>query len=467
MQGNRKFARLALQRSAVSIEGRVRESARLLPADKMYREATAETYPFSGTCLLGRDLLWKMACVLLAFAFAQVNVIACHAYSGRLLQVGPGRSLKTPSRAAAIAKDGDTIEIDAGLYSGDVATWTRNDLTIRGVGGRAHLYAHGRSAQGKGIWVIEGANTTVENIEFSGATVPDQNGAGIRLQGPGLIVRNCYFHDNENGILTGASPNSDVLIENSEFARNGFEDGQSHNIYIGNVRTFTLRYSYSHEANIGHLVKSRAETNYILYNRLTDEVGTASYEIDLPSGGRSYIIGNLIQQSPSTDNETIISYAEEGGRNPVQELYVINNTIVNDYVGGGTFVHVSGLPTKSLLMNNIFVGSGIVLQGRGTQVTNLVTRNAHLVNQAEYDYHLSKGSPAINKGTLPGRAAGYDLAPLYEYVNPPSATPRSVVGPAIDIGAYEYGNVVQSPVKTVAPSGTAAADPTSEGKQKK
>ena len=292
---------------------------------------------------LGQNNLRLVTCVLLVFAGLSTNVTYSQA-SERVLQVGPTRKLKTPSQAAVAAKNGDTIEIDAGLYSGDVATWTRNNLTIRGVGGRAHLDAHGRNAQGKGIWVIQGANTTVENIEFSGARVLDQNGAGIRQEGPGLTLRNCYFHDNENGILTGANLTSDIVIENSEFARNGFGDGQSHNIYIGTVRSFTLRYSYSHLAKIGHLVKSRAQTNYILYNRLTDETGTASYEIDLPAGGRAYVIGNLIQQSPTTDNETIISFAEEGGRNAVQELYVVNNTIVNDYAEGGIFVHVSGSP---------------------------------------------------------------------------------------------------------------------------
>ncbi len=400
-------------------------------------------------------LLRLLACALLVSAGLQSNVTYSQA-SGRTLQVGPTRKLKTPSQAAAAAKNGDTIEIDAGLYSGDVATWTRNDLTIRGVGGRAHLDAHGRNAQGKGIWVIQGANTTIENVEFSGAKVPDQNGAGIRQEGPGLTLRNCYFHDNENGILTGANLSSDIVIENSEFARNGFGDGQTHNIYIGTVRSFTLRYSYSHLAKIGHLVKSRAQTNYILYNRLTDETGTASYEIDLPAGGRSYIIGNLIQQSPTTDNETIISFAEEGGRNAVQELYVVNNTIVNDYAEGGIFVHISGLPSAALLVNNLFIGPGTVLQGQGTQKTNLATRNAQLVNQAEYDYHLAKGSPAINKGTRPGTAARYDLTPLYEYVHPLSATPRVIVGPAIDIGAYEYGNPAQPPTEKVSPAVPAA-----------
>jgi Right handed beta helix region len=411
-----------------------------------------------------RKLLRLTACALLVFAELQAQVTYSQA-SARTLQVGPARKLKTPSQAAAAARNGDTIEIDAGLYSGDVATWTRNNLTIRGVGGRAHLEAHGRNAQGKGIWVIQGANTTIENIEFSGAAVPDQNGAGIRQEGPGLTLRNCYFHDNENGILTGVNLSSDVVIEKSEFARNGFGDGQSHNIYIGTIRSFTLRYSYSHLAKIGHLVKSRAQTNYILYNRLTDETGTASYEIDLPSGGRSYIIGNLIQQSHNTDNETIISYAEEGRRNAVQELYIVNNTIVNDYAEGGVFVHVSGFPSASLLVNNLFIGPGTVLQGQGDQTTNLATSDAHLANQAEYDYHLAKGSPAINKGTKPGTAARYDLTPLYEYVDPLGATPRVIVGPVIDIGAYEYGNPAQPPANKIPPA-AAAAGATSSSDEK-
>jgi hypothetical protein len=83
-------------------------------------------------------------------------------------------------------------------------------------------------------------------------------------------------------------------------------------LYIRNVKRFTLQFSYSHLASVGHLVKSRAATNYILYNRLTDETGTASYELDLPNGGLSYIIGNIIRQSPNTQNSTVASYLEEG-----------------------------------------------------------------------------------------------------------------------------------------------------------
>ena len=44
-----------------------------------------------------------------------------------------------------------------------------------------------------------------------------------------------------------------------------------------------------------------------------DEIdGNASYEVNLPKGGHAYLIGNVIQQSPKTEYDTIISYGEEG-----------------------------------------------------------------------------------------------------------------------------------------------------------
>jgi hypothetical protein len=92
----------------------------------------------------------------------------------------------------------------------------------------AHLEADGTISQGKAIWVLAGKNIVVENIEFSGAAIsPDHNAAGIRAEGRGLIVRDCFFHDNQNGILTAADDSGEILIECSEFARNGFGDGFS------------------------------------------------------------------------------------------------------------------------------------------------------------------------------------------------------------------------------------------------
>src|SRR5262245_2085683 len=68
---------------------------------------------------------------------------------GRVLRVGHERALKTPARAAALAQDGDVVEIDAGTYEGDAAVWRANRLILRGVGGRARVVAAGAHAEGK------------------------------------------------------------------------------------------------------------------------------------------------------------------------------------------------------------------------------------------------------------------------------------------------------------------------------
>jgi hypothetical protein len=370
-----------------------------------------------------------------------------------VLTVGPNQMYALPSQAAAAAHDGDTVDIYSnGNYTGDTTLWTQNNLTIEGVGGRAHIDITGHIAYGdKGIWVLDGSNTTVQNMELSGAHDlqgnTGKNWAGVRLEGNTLTLINDYFHNDDDGILTGATntnlgPTSNILIQGCEFANNGYGDGFSHNMYIGQVTAFTLENSYSHDCNQGHLVKSRALTNYILYNRLEDgsaATSTASYELDLPQGGTSYVIGNLIEQGPNSANSTILTYSEESTKNADQSLYLINNTIVNDRSAGGIFVRLPYASSSATLENNIFAGPGTVVSGSGstTQITNLVSNNPGFVNQAGYDYHLTSSSPAINAGTAPGTVNGYDLTPVYEYLDPLSLQPRPADGP-IDIGAYEF-----------------------------
>jgi hypothetical protein len=359
------------------------------------------------------------------------------------LTVGPGKMYAKPCAAVAAAADGDTIEIDAaGNYDGDVCSIPKSRLTLRGVGGRPKIDAAGQNYGGKGIWVISGNDTTVENIEFSGATVPDKNGAGIRQEGSNLTVRGCYFHDNEDGILSGGGPTTEIVIEYSEFANNGFGDGFSHNMYIGHEGRFTLRYSYSHASKVGHLVKSRAAENYILYNRLSGEDGTASYELDLPNAGTSYVIGNVIEQGPATQNPGFVTYGVEGAtaENPGHALFVVNNTFVNDRTAGSTFITVGGAITIPVVItNNIFFGGGTITnQANAVQQTNFAQGDPKLIDRAAYDYHLAPGSPCINAGSDPGMGAGFALTPSRHYVHPTSAVDRTIEG-AIDIGAYEFG----------------------------
>ncbi len=358
--------------------------------------------------------------------------------NARILQVGPGKSFAKPSLASAAVQNGDTVEIAPSLYEGDACTWSADNLTLRSPSQYAHLEAKGAYALGKGTWVIAGKNTTVENIEFSGATVAEKNGAGIRQEGEGLIVRHCFFHDNEDGILAGANANSEILIEHSEFSHNGFGDGYTHNMYINQVKKFTLQYCYTHHAKVGHNIKSRALRNEILYNRSFDGTdGTASYELDLPNGGVALIIGNVFQQGPATENPTILSYGAEGLTNPNSSIAIINNTFVNDKQGGN-FISLASATPSAKLVNNLFVGNGTIITGKKPDSSNnLITQSPSFFNVTIADYRLKAGSPAIDQGIDPGQWNGATLIPSQVFFPSDSVRIRKIIG-LPDIGAYEF-----------------------------
>jgi hypothetical protein len=389
-------------------------------------------------------------------AFALLCVSSVPALAATL-SVGPGKPFAKPCEAIGAATAGDTIEVDAaGNYNGDACAWSTDNLTVKGVNGRAKIDDTGATvSQGKGIFVIYAQNATIENFELAGASVGDMNGAGIRHQGLKLTVRNCFFHDNQDGILGGpleggmpADGKGEVLVETSEFAHNGAGDGQSHNMYLNHYGKFTLRYSYSHASNVGHLVKSRAVENHILYNRLSDDDSSnVSYEINLPNGGKSYVIGNVVEQGVDPngqENGAILDFGSEGPA-AGSELFVVNNTLVNNRTQGATFVKVNaGVTIASVLRNNVFFGPGTVCdQASAALDHNFTMGDPKLVDAASVDFHLQMGSPCADMGADPGMGDGLPLLPTFQYVHPASFEARASVG-TIDIGAYELGGAAMS-----------------------
>ena len=214
---------------------------------------------YRSTCLLRSPIVW--ACLLL------LAINAPQILQATTWNVGPSYTYKTPCAVANLVNANDTVLIEPATYVADVCHWYDDNLYISGHNGMAVLDANFTSAGGKAIWVIKGKNCTVEHVEFTKCTVPDQNGAGIRAEGEDLTLRYCYFHHNEMGILTSNDGISDFLFEYCEFANNGYGDGYSHNIYVGKVNSLTMRYCYSHASLTGHCVKSRAKHNYLYYNR--------------------------------------------------------------------------------------------------------------------------------------------------------------------------------------------------------
>jgi hypothetical protein len=386
------------------------------------------------------------------------------------LEVGPGRSHATPCEAVAVAKPQDVIEINAGTYT-DSCSLAVQGLTLRGVNGqpKIDLSASDHPAQYKGIYVIDADDITIENLELTGAHISDDNGgnaAGLRVQAAGLTVRGCNIHDNQNGILGGTT--GTLTIEHSELANNGVGDGCNqggctHNLYIANIDTLNFRFNWSHKvatdtSDKGHLLKSRAKNNFILYNRLSGEDGFDSYEINLPNGGLAVVVGNLIQKGPKAGNSTLFSWGEEGATNPDKRVFLASNTFVNDY-GAGTFVSVSGATLTA--HNNLFIGPG-TLSTSGMLSADNLTGDPLFVDRAQYDYHLSKGSPAIGIAVDPGMADQFSLKPVSAYAHPLLEVARSKVE---DVGAYEFSqqDVVTPGSPPAAGGGGSAGRPAAGG----
>jgi hypothetical protein len=314
------------------------------------------------------------------------------------------------------------VLIDSGDYVGDVAVWTQSDLVLRAIDGPVRIIADNKSADEKGIWLVKGDNVTVDGIEFAGARVRDRNGAGIRHEGGNLFIRNCRFLDNENGILAGGNPDAEIEIEATEFGHNGAGDGQSHNLYVGSVARLTVSASYFHHARVGHLLKSRAKLTCVKYSRLTDERdGRASYELELPNGGFAVVIGNIIQQGPRTENFRIVSYGAEGLIWPDNAFVIAHNTLVNDFAGGGYFLHVRAKPKRLVAYNNLLVGkvdAPLEAAGPGMFAANFVGKRSEMAAPDRYDYRLKKNAYAVGRAEALPTVVGANLRIDSEYVHP-------------------------------------------------
>lgn len=386
-------------------------------------------------------------------AIAVFHFIYTHATTWN---VGPSRMYTYCSQIASLVQQGDTILIDFATYVNDPQViWNKSNLYIAGINGRPRLEAGSIIANdmvnGKGIFVISGSNVHVHNIEFANAVVQDNNGAGIRQEGANLWVSSCAFSGNEMGILGGNIPNCKTTIEYCEFLNSGstFNPGYQHNVYINHIDTLVFRFNYSHDAIAeGHELKSRASYNFILYNRIANEGSEDSRTIDLPNGGTSVIVGNIIEQGPASANSNLLGYGLEGLTNPAPHaLYCCSNSFINKKTTG-SFIQVANGTDSLFVKNNIFagaktgglfIGTASVLDSSNNAINNALSVFG-FEDETNYNYRLLSDAIVIDKGVSVSKAVhGYSLNPSLEYLDQHSFSIRPVNG-VLDIGAFEYAS---------------------------
>ena len=229
------------------------------------------------------------------------------------------------------ALPGDQVILAPGIY-GEGATISTPGLVLRGEPG-AHLRGH--AVEGKAALVVKAAGVLIEGIECSGIAVRDNNGACIRIEGDDLTVRDVYFHDNQQGILSG--PGGGVLlVEDSLFERNGF-GGQAHGVYVGRpVETFVFRNNrVLATTGAGHGLKSRAHRTIVEGSIIAGLDGQDSRAIDLPEGGQVEIRNNVLQKGPNSDNAQMIGLALEGPLHQANETLIEGNLLLFDTLPTG------------------------------------------------------------------------------------------------------------------------------------
>ena len=323
--------------------------------------------------------------------------------------VGVGKEFSSIGAAVAAATDGTVILVDAGTYTNDFAT-NLAKVTLIAVGGRVEDVATVPPPNFKGLITTEN-DLTVEGFDFSGVRIPDaegHNGAGIRDDNGNLVIENDSFSQNQDGILTNSGGYS-ITIDHSVFNDNGGNDGNGagniHNVYIGAIASVTATNSIFENAQVGHEFKSRAAANTITNNQFISGVGigTGSYDIDLPDGGKDTVTDNTIVKGPNAENHAMVHFGGEGipyagssltltgnlfqADNNPSAVAVLNQTAITTQVTGNVFQNIStgAIAQGPATLNDNFDANGNSLQnaqlvGVLPGSTDIITDNlAHTV----------------------------------------------------------------------------------------
>ena len=228
----------------------------------------------------------------------------------------------------AIGEGSGTIRVASGRWRDCAVQAAGSVAYVAEVPGQAAL--DGAACEGKAALVLRGRSARVDGLIFAHISVPDGNGAGIRLARGDLAVRQSWFLDSQEGILTGDDPAGSILVEKSTFTRLGTCEGAggcAHSIYVGDYGALTVRRSRFEQGRGGHYVKSRAGRIEVSESSFDDSRGVATnYMIDLPAGASGTIADNWFVQGADKENySAFVAVAAEGKAHSSSGLTVSGN----------------------------------------------------------------------------------------------------------------------------------------------
>ncbi len=202
------------------------------------------------------------------------------------------------------------VEITGGTYRETVTIRTRA-ITIRGVAGTPQFDCAGLALTGdKACLLLGAADITLENLDISGAVLPDAvaaNGACIRNEPDvSFTLRRISCHGSQDGLLTSGGR---VVIEDSEFYDNGWTD-LTHNAYLSGKCVVIVRGSTFRDVRVGHEFKSRCQRTEIANSVFRSTHGSG--DLDIPDGGETMVYRSTIEKTLGAESEEIVGFCRRG-----------------------------------------------------------------------------------------------------------------------------------------------------------
>jgi hypothetical protein len=329
--------------------------------------------------------------------------------------------LATIQKAVSLARAGDTVLVGGGEYKGHVILQhsgeegkpivlknARGEKPVLDGEGRGRIELKSENGWRKAIgWI------TIEGIEV-------KNGwDGIKFYNAhNIVLRGNYLHDSLNQGILGNGHH--VRIEGNTIAHNGFKaDNERSNLEHGIYCTGT---DFTIVNNVIHSNKAYGVQIAGYPHKPEDQPGPEF------GGARRWLVShNTI--ALNQNRAGIVIWQREAAECVIQNnlFYKNSATLGRGAVQGIDFV---GAGSGHVIRNNLFFAPGREAIGEADEEyqakDNIEGQDPRFVNAERFDFHLQKGSPAIDAGTsekaietdIEGtkrpQGRGYDIA-AYEH----------------------------------------------------
>ncbi|MBW8041950.1 MAG: hypothetical protein FVQ85_18395 [Planctomycetes bacterium] len=376
-----------------------------------------------------------------------------------------------PTIQAAInaADDGDTVVVADGTYTGNSnrkIDFCGKVITVRSENGPVNCIIDCQNV-GMGVYFHnnEGANSVL-----AGFTITNAYDRGIYCNRSSPTINNCVLSNNYGGYGGGLSNyESSPSITNCIFRWNSSRQGGGIDNYVSNPTITNCIFSANTATYIGGGIynheSSPVLTNCIFSNNWTALLGgginnwyhsspflvNCIFSGNLAGGGGA--ICSERHSYPTLTNCILWGNAAMRGNNICLASYHWTGTYTagifvnySDVEGGESGVYVETGCTLNWGEGNIDADPCFVFPKYLPPLSPAPPVSASYMSDiedyiwTEYDYHLLPDSPCIDAGD-PNYVAGHNETDL-------DGKPR-IIGCQIDMGVYEYGQLVPSEVRIV------------------